>query len=141
MEDCPTECFGWQSTHPERVSVVGTGSQSCPRRPKQPQQSMNTVRKIVLSTLHVSLVGHSIHLSGHHPAQCIGTALEKCPAWPGCGWDAVAWTRLSPISCSWSNPLSCSLLPKEVTQKQKHSPSCWAASIHPSAVESLMPGV
>lgn len=88
LEDCPMECFGWQSTHPERVSVVGTSSQSCPRRLKQPQQSMNTVIKIVLSTPHVSLVGHSIHLSGHHPAQCIGTALEKCPAWPGCGWGA-----------------------------------------------------
>lgn len=72
---------------PECVSTVGTGSQKCPKRPKQ-QQSVNTVRKIVLSTVHVSFMGHSIHLSGHHPSQCIGTALEKCPAWPGCGWDA-----------------------------------------------------
>lgn len=69
--------------HPECVSMVGTGSQRCPKRPKQ-QQSVNTVRKIVLFHLWDTAF---TFLDITHPSAS-ARALGKHPAWPGCGWDA-----------------------------------------------------
>lgn len=113
------------------------------RLPEVPQKTKTTAKcEHSQKNSSVSFMGHSIHLSGYHPSQCIGTSPWKTPSlarlWLGC---RVAWAWLSHLSCSWSSPVSCSLLPKEVTQKQKRSPKCWAASIHPSAAESLMTGV